>query len=156
MLPLVTLQLTARSAVSPVLVKGMAVKAAAWFSCSVRSLGETASRDASLPCREGLVGILHATTVVMASARARRRVVRERIETLLNGLRRLDWRSTRTACGSLVALRPRLSPGLPLSRSPWRGGPSCRVNGKGRQVTRRRLEALAAGLTWRPLVTEVP
>src|SRR6266576_2814095 len=82
-------------------------------------------------------------------------VVRERIKTPHEEVRRLDWRGTRTACGSLGALRPRLSPGLPLSRSPRRGVRSA-VNGKGRQVTRGRLESLAAGLTWRPLVAEVP
>src|SRR5436309_4242234 len=89
MVPLVALQLTARSAVSPVLVKAMAVKSAAWFCCSVRSLGETSSRAASLPDREVLDCISHATNVRSASARARRHIVRESINPP-QGLRRLD------------------------------------------------------------------
>src|SRR2546421_8970637 len=38
-------------------------------------------------------------------------------DPLPSEVRRPDWRGTRVACGSLVALRRRLSPGLPLSRS---------------------------------------
>src|SRR2546423_3864476 len=38
-------------------------------------------------------------------------------DPLPSEVRRPDWRDTRVACGSLVALRRRLSPGLPLSRS---------------------------------------
>src|SRR5438876_3293474 len=68
MLPLVALQLTARLAVSPAVVKPMAVKSATWFCCRIRSLGETASRAGSLPDREVLDCIMHATTVAMANA----------------------------------------------------------------------------------------
>src|SRR5204862_4311452 len=62
----------------------------------------------------------------------------------------------RRACGSLGALRPRLSPGLPLS--PPRGGDSntadwgcATADKKNRQQLANVLESLAAGLTWRPL-----
>jgi len=38
--------------------------------------------------------------------------------TLCQVSRQLDWRGTNPQCGSLVALRRRLSPGLPLSSPP--------------------------------------
>jgi len=60
----------------------------------------------------------------------------------------------RVSRGSLGALRRRLSPGLPLSRSPE--GIAILPKTKNRQQTRDLLESLAAGLTWRPLVAEVP
>src|SRR5690349_7073962 len=110
MAPLVTLQRTATAAVSPVLVRPTAVKSATWYWCSVRTWGETASRAAG---SAGRVGNSHATTPVSARARAQRHVVRGYITPPHEEVRRLDWRGTRTACGSLVALRPRLSPGLP-------------------------------------------
>src|SRR2546429_5052867 len=42
-------------------------------------------------------------------------------------VRQPDWRGTRVACGSLVALRRRLSPALPLSRSLWKRAAPCRT-----------------------------
>jgi hypothetical protein len=50
-------------------------------------------------------------------------------------------------------LRRRLSPGLPLSRSPRGGRP---VENEKTANKLDCIESLAAGLTWRPLVAEVP
>src|SRR5258708_3325344 len=73
MAPLLALQRTATAAVSPVLVRPMAVKSATWYCCSVRSLGETVTREAG---SAGRVGNLHATTPRSVRARTQRQVVR--------------------------------------------------------------------------------
>src|SRR6267378_8019203 len=175
MVPAVTLQLTVYPiTVSPMAVKPTAVKSVVWLGSSTTLFGESCRRVTAPGWLGPTIVVCAAWQAASAAAEARRTgryICARRFASLnVNGIdplphgggsvARLAWHAV--ACGSLGALRRRLSPGLPLSRSLSGGVRYCRPTVVRRPKTKAAknsgcyLESLAAGLTWRLLVAEVP
>src|SRR5437870_4121070 len=130
MAPAVTLQLTVIPiAVSPTAVKPTAVKFVVWLGSSVTLFGESCMRETEPGWLGPTIVVSAPMQAASAAAEARRTwrcICARRFDSLnVNGIdplphsggsvARLAWHAL--ACGSLGALRHRLSPVLPLSRS---------------------------------------